>query len=61
VLDLKGFVQESLKEGSYATLISLDVPGAFDAAWWPGVINLLKNLQCPRNLYNLCMSYFKPF
>jgi len=60
-MDLKGFVQESLKEGSYAMLVSLDVLEAFDAAWWSGVINLLKNLQCPRNLYNLYMSYFKPF
>jgi hypothetical protein len=58
VMDLKEFVQESLKEGSYVALISLDVQGAFDAAWCPGIINSLKNLQCPRNLYNLCVSYF---
>ena len=58
VMDLKEFVQESLKEGSYIALISIEVQGAFDAVWWPGIINLLKNLQCPRNLYKFCVSYF---
>jgi hypothetical protein len=57
-MDLKELVQESLKEGSYIALISLDFQGPFDAAWWPGIINSLKDLQCPRNLYNLCVSYF---
>jgi len=33
VMDLKEFVQESLKEGSYIALISLDFQGPFDAAW----------------------------
>jgi hypothetical protein len=29
-----------------------------DAAWWPGVLRELKESKCPKNLYNLMMSYF---
>jgi hypothetical protein len=32
---LRDFVQDSLNDGQYIALISLDVKGAFDAAWWP--------------------------
>ena len=40
-------------------MISLDVKGAFDAAWWPGILASLRNLRCPGNLYKLCASCFK--
>ena len=33
--------------------------GAFDAAWWPGIMTSLRQLGCPGNLYKLCESYFK--
>lgn len=33
--------------------------GAFDAAWWPGILHNLRNLQCPRNLYYLVKNYFR--
>ena len=36
----------------------LDVKGAFDAAWWPSILNTLKEFNCPKNLYNLAKSYF---
>jgi hypothetical protein len=55
---IKTFVQESLNAGEVIALISLDVQGAFDAAWWPGVLRELKESKCPKNLYNLMMSYF---
>jgi hypothetical protein len=58
VMALKEYVQEGLKEGLYVVLISLDIKGAFDAAWWPGILYPLKTLKCPRNLYNLSESYF---
>ena len=34
---LKDFVQESLDDGQYVALISLDVKGSFDTAWWPSI------------------------
>jgi hypothetical protein len=37
---------------------SLDVKGAFDAAWWPSILKQLRELKCPKNLYILSASYF---
>jgi len=39
-------------------MTSLDVKGAFNAAWWPGILNSLKDPECPRNLYYLSQGYF---
>jgi len=58
VMASKDFVQESINEGQYIAVIILDVKGAFDAAWWPGILASLRNLRCPKNLYKLCVSYF---
>jgi len=32
-------------------MTSLNVKGAFNAAWWPSVLEGLKDAECPRNLY----------
>ena len=58
VMALKDYAQKSINEGQYVAVISLDVKGAFDAAWWPGIIASLRNLRCPGDLYTLCVSYF---
>ena len=42
VMTLKDFVQESINEGQY-----VDVKGAFDAAWWPGILASLRS-KMPR-------------
>jgi hypothetical protein len=55
---IKTFVQESLDAGEVIALISLDVQGAFEAALWPGFLRDRKQSNCPKNLYNLTMSYF---
>jgi ribonuclease HI len=55
---VKGFVEEGLAAGDIIVLISLDVKGAFDAAWWPSILNGLQASNCPKNLYNLSKSYF---
>lgn len=57
-LVIKNFVQESLDAGEVIALVSLDVQGAFDAAWWPGILRELKEYKCPKNLYKLTMNYF---
>jgi hypothetical protein len=49
-LAIKDIVKESLDEGEVIALVSLDVQGAFDAAWWPGVLKEMKECKCPRNL-----------
>jgi hypothetical protein len=55
---VKDFVEEGLVAGELILLVSLDVKGAFDAAWWPSILNGLKACGCPKNLYNLTTSYF---
>jgi len=44
---VKGFVEEGLSAGEIIVLISLNVKGAFDAAWWPSILNGLKAYNCP--------------
>jgi hypothetical protein len=40
-------------------MASLDVKGAFDAAWWPAILKGLRYAKCPRNLYQLTQDYFR--
>jgi len=54
---INDFVQQGLAAGEVIALISLDVQGAFDAAWWPAILNELRECECPKNLYELTKSY----
>jgi hypothetical protein len=49
----RDIMEESLKQKNCISVVSLDVRGAFDAAWWPGILSNLKELKCPKNLFNL--------
>ena len=55
---VKDFIDEALTKGQIVALVSLDVKGAFDAAWWSRILKALKDFHCPRNLYNLTKNYF---
>ena len=57
-LAVKQFAQYHLQQRNYVVMISLDVLGAFDATWYPSILNNLRNLRCPSNLYNLTRTYF---
>jgi hypothetical protein len=57
-LAAKGFAHAHLLQRNSVIMISLDVKGAFDVAWWPSILCNLCDLRCPRNLYNLTRSYF---
>jgi hypothetical protein len=37
-LAVKEYLEEGMTEGHIAILVSLDVKGAFDAAWWPSAL-----------------------
>lgn len=54
---LKTLVEPNMNCKRETLLISLDVKGAFDSAWWPSILNQLKLLNCPRNLYKLVTNY----
>ena len=37
--------------------ISLDIKGAFDNAWWPLLMERLRQTKCPRNIFRTLLSY----
>jgi hypothetical protein len=37
-MGVRDFVKEGLTAGEVIVLVSLDVKGAFDAAWWPAIL-----------------------
>ena len=57
-LTAKQFALSHLQQRNYIIMISLDVLGAFDAAWWSSILCNLRALNCPRNLNNMARSYF---
>lgn len=50
---MQGFVLEFLCCG----LLALDIAGAFDNAWHPGLLALLLKMKCPSNLYNIVRDF----
>jgi len=42
-----------------AIIVSLDVHGSFESAWWPTILKGLRGVECPRNLYYLTHDYLK--
>ena len=57
-MEAKKFIELVLEKRGLVIMTSLDVKGASDAAWWPSILQSLKDLGCPRNLYNLSKGYF---
>jgi hypothetical protein len=57
-MEAKSFIEQVLENRGIVILASLDVRGAFDSAWWPGIIDGLRDFNCPRNPYNLSKDYF---
>jgi hypothetical protein len=47
---VKDFVEEALKAREVLVIASLDVKGAFDAAWWPSILKSLKACGCHNSL-----------
>jgi hypothetical protein len=57
-MEVKKFIEESLRLKQCTIIVGLDVKGAFDAAWWPCILKQLRDLKCPKSLYNLSASFF---
>ena len=55
---VKVVIEENLKQKNWTSVVSLGVWGAFDAAWWQSILFNLKELKCPKKLFNLSRSYF---
>ena len=56
---VKQYIKPELEKGKVVIMASLDVKGAFDAAWWPAILKGLRDAKCPRNLYQLTQEYFR--
>ena len=54
---VKQFVEEGFGSREVTILVSLDVAGAFNSAWWPSILKGLNDYGCPRNLQILTKSY----
>ena len=52
-------IKQELSGKKIVLVVSLDIEGAFDNAWWPSVKNRLLSKGCPRNLYEMVLDYFK--
>jgi len=57
-LVVKEFVQDSMAAEDVIALVSLDVQGAFDAAWCPAILKEMRHCGSPKKLYKLTKNYF---
>ena len=57
-MEVKSFIQTILENKGLVIMASLDVQGAFDSAWWPAILQGLRDFNCPRNLYTLNKDFF---
>ncbi|GBN91927.1 Retrovirus-related Pol polyprotein from type-1 retrotransposable element R1 [Araneus ventricosus] len=57
ILQLKAWIAEARQEGKHSVIISLDVKSAFSRVWWPMVLHILKQLNCPSNIFKLTSSF----
>lgn len=55
--DLMRHVRAEVSAKKSAIVVSLDIEGAFDNAWWPALLNRLAAKRCPGNLYRAVNSY----
>lgn len=57
--DAVSHIQQHVSLKRIVAVISLDIKGAFDNAWWPLIIHQLKEKGCPDNIVNLFKNYFE--
>ena len=56
IVELRRAVDAS--EQRYAVALLFDISGAFDNVWWPLVLKSLRDRCCPRNVFEVMVSYF---
>lgn len=52
-------VKQGKRRNCVTFLIFMDIKGAFDYAWWPGILHLLRRSGVPKNIYYLLKSFFQ--
>ncbi len=51
-------IKDAFEKKQFAAVISLDISGAFDNAWWSAILQRLRKDDLPHNLFHLCQDYF---
>lgn len=59
LLELKSKIESKLNEKELVALVSLDIKGAFNNAWPPGIIKKLIDMDLPEYLIKLMINYMK--
>ncbi|GBP97782.1 Putative 115 kDa protein in type-1 retrotransposable element R1DM [Eumeta japonica] len=57
--DLMTHIYQELNLKKIVLMVSLDIEGAFDNAWWPALETQLRALGCPVNLHGLVRGYLR--
>ncbi|CAK1579866.1 unnamed protein product [Parnassius mnemosyne] len=57
--DMMDYIRRQLRNKKIVTMISLDIEGAFDSAWWPAIRCRLAEERCPINITKLIDSYLQ--
>ncbi|CAH2225630.1 jg2420 [Pararge aegeria aegeria] len=52
-------IRKKLHQKKLITMISLDIEGAFDSAWWPAIRTRLAEEKCPVNIRRILDSYLR--
>ncbi|XP_052754561.1 uncharacterized protein LOC128201476 [Galleria mellonella] len=55
--DALSIVKSAIKSKQLAVMVSLDIQGAFDSAWWPTIITQLDTMGIDENIRQLITSY----
>lgn len=55
--DLVTHIRTRMTAKEVVVLVSLDIEGDFDNAWWPALKSQLVSKGCPRNLHGMVTSY----
>ncbi|GBP08074.1 Putative 115 kDa protein in type-1 retrotransposable element R1DM [Eumeta japonica] len=57
--DLMTYIYIELNLKKIVLMVSLDIEGAFDNAWWPALKAQLLAYNCPVNLYGMAKGYLR--
>ncbi|CAK1583171.1 unnamed protein product [Parnassius mnemosyne] len=55
--DMLTIIKEGISKKQIVALVSLDIEGAFDSAWWPAIINQLSYKDVDESVLRLITSY----
>lgn len=50
-------INKHKSNNEHVIVASLDIKSAFDNAWWPAIFHRLRTIDCPKNIYNILLSY----